>query len=158
MRKLRATAYLLVLIGSAAGQNSAPGHDVPKDVVWTWSSNCGAEDQLGIEVRLKGKVIYRGTLAICRGSRETENGEAEFYFPGGHIFQGVYRTRQTEKIEGNIWQAGAEPDAIILGISFATKHQILLNTLYIAKPDIQASSEIDKGIVVKSFPMPRQHG
>jgi hypothetical protein len=158
MRKLCAAGYLLMLLGTAGGQAAAPRRDVSDDIVWTWSSKCSAVHQLGIEMRLKSKIIYRGALAVCRGNRQAEDGTAEFYFPGGHTFQGEYRTRPTQKIEGNIWQAGGESDAIILGISFATKDRILLNTVFIAKPDTEASSEIDKDIVVRSFRLLRQHG
>jgi hypothetical protein len=111
---------------------------------------------LGVAVLLKGKVIYRHSIAICLRDRSAEGGRLEFYFKGGHRFQGEYPTSPTQMIEGDLWQAGGDPDAIILGISFATKNQILLNTLHIAKPDHSASSEIDAGIVVKTFPIPKQ--
>jgi len=76
----------------------------------------------------------------------------KFYFAGGHLFQGEYRTHSTDTIEGDIWQAGGEEDALILGVSFSTKKQVLLNTLHIARPDKQSSSELDTGIFITSDP------
>lgn len=105
-------------------------------------------------VRLASKVLYKGVLPICRGSRDAENGRAEFHFAGGHLFQSKYRTHSTDSIEGDIWQAGGELDALILGISFDTKNQILLNTLHIAKPDMQTSSELNKNIFITTYPVP----
>jgi len=78
----------------------------------------------------------------------------EFHFASGHTFQHEYRTRSTDSIEGDIWQAGGEPDALILGISFDTSKQILLNTLHIARPDKQTSSELDKGLLIITYPVP----
>ncbi len=111
-----------------------------RDVVWTWSKRCNDDHKLGVTVRLDRKVLYRGVLPICRGSRDAEDGRVEFHFAGGHTFQGEYRTRSTDSIEGDIWQAGGEPDALILGISFDAGKQILLNTIHIAKPEKQTSS------------------
>jgi hypothetical protein len=83
----------------------------------------------------------------------------EFHFAGGHTFQGEYITRSTDSIEGDIWQAGGEPDALILGISLidtGTHKQVLLNTLHIARPEKQTSSELDKGLSVTTYPLPVQ--
>ncbi|MBZ5782256.1 hypothetical protein, partial [Klebsiella aerogenes] len=68
---------------------------------------------------------------------------------------GEYHTTSTQTIEGNIWQAGADPGDLILGVSFATKNQVLLNTIHIARPGSASSSEVDRGIVVRTFPIPR---
>ena len=110
------------------------------EAVWTWSKQCGDNHELGVTVRLQRKVLYRGILPICHGSREAEDGRVEFHFSGGHRFQGEYRTRPTDSIEGDIWQAGGESDALILGVSFDSTRQILLNTLHVARPDKPTSS------------------
>ena len=69
-------------------------------------------------------------------------------------FQNEYRTRSTDSIEEDIWEAGGEPDALILGISFDTGKQILLNTLHIARLDKQMSSELDNGLFITTYPVP----
>ena len=69
---------------------------------------------------------------------------------------GEYRTVHTQTIEGNVWQAGSDPDELLLGISFSTKNQVLLNTIHIAKPGRVSSSEVDRGIVVRTFPILRK--
>jgi hypothetical protein len=125
----------------------------PPDTVWTWSQQCGNHHKLGVTVRLGPRVLYRGVLLICRGSRDAENGRAAFRFAGGHFFQGEYRTHSTDSIEGDIWQAGAESDSLILGISFDTGRQILLNTLHCARLDRQTSSKLDKGLFITTYPI-----
>ena len=143
----------MFLTATAVAQQPTSRPRTP-EVVWTWSKHCRENHKLGVTVRLDRKVLYRGVLAICRGSRAAEDGQVEFHFAGGHVFQGEYRTHSTDSIEGNIWQAGGEPDALILGISFDTKNQALLNTLHIARPNRQTSSELDKGLFITTYPVP----
>jgi hypothetical protein len=142
---------LLIAVPSLAQQpTSLPEKS---DVVWTWSKRCNGDHKLGVTVRLDSKVLYRGVLPICRGSRDAEDGRVEFHFIGGHSFQGEYHTRSTDSIEGDIWQAGGEPDALILGISFDAGKQILLNTVHVAKPEKQASSTLDKVFFITTYPV-----
>jgi hypothetical protein len=148
--------FVTMLLTTAAVPQQPTFPSETADIVWTWSKQCIGKQELEVTVRLQRKVLYRGVLPICRGSRDAEDGRVEFHFAGGHVFQGEYRTRSTDSIEGNIWQAGGEPDALILGISFDTNNQILLNTLHIAKPDSQTSSELDKGLFITTYPVPVQ--
>ncbi len=145
--------FFAVLLAVPAVAQQTPSSPESPEVVWTWSKQCNGNLKLGVTVLLERKVLYRGVLPICRGGRKTEDGRATFHFAGGHLFQGVYSTRSTDSIEGGIWQAGGEPNALILGISLDTKKQVLLNTLYIAKPDRQTSSELDKGLSITTHPL-----
>lgn len=141
------------LLGGLAVAQEPSSHPETREVVWTLSNKCNGDHKLGVTVRLDRKVLYRGVLPICRGSRDAEDGRVEFHFVGGHTFQGEYRTRSTDSIEGDIWQAGGDPDALILGISFDTDRQILLNTLHIARPEKQSSSKLDKGLFITTYPL-----
>jgi len=112
LRKIIAKCTLFSLAvfvaAPAVAQPSSASSD--SDVVWTWSKRCDDDHRLGVRVLLDGKVLYRGVLPICRGSRDEEDGRLEFHFHGGHSFQGEYRTRTTDSIEGDIWQASGEAD------------------------------------------------
>lgn len=145
--------FATLAAASAVAQQAQPRPETP-DVVWTWSKRCNGDHKLGVTIRLDRKVLYSGTLMICRGSRDAEDGRAEFHFAGGHTFQGKYRTNSTDSIEGDIWEAGGDPDDLILGISFDTGKQILLNTLHIARPGKQTSSELDPGLFITTYPVP----
>jgi len=129
-------------------------HPETGEVVWTWSSRCNGDYNLGVTVHLNHKVLYQGAVPICQGSRDAEDGRVEFHFVGSHTFQRQYRTHPTDSIEGDIWQASGERDALVLGISFETKKQVVLNTLHIARPTKRSSSEIDKGLFVTTYPVP----
>lgn len=116
---------------------------------------------MGVEALLDGKVVYRSSFPICKTIDASEMADRQqrilaFHFKGGHLCQGEYHTTSAQTIEGNIWQAGADPDDLILGVSFATKNQVVLNTIHIARPDSASTSEVDRGIVVKTFPVRRR--
>lgn len=145
--------FLALLAATSAVAQQTPPRPETHDVVWIWSKRCNGDHKLGVTIRHDRKVLYIGTLKICRGGRDEEDGRAEFYFPGGHTFQGEYRTGSTDRIEGDIWEAGGDPDDLILGISFCTGKQILLNTLHIARPGMQTSSELDTGLFITTYPV-----
>jgi hypothetical protein len=146
--------FFAVLVAVPAVAQQASTRPEKPDVVWTWSKRCNGNLQLGVTLRLDHKVLYRGALPICLGNRDAEDGRVEIHFAGGHTFQGEYRTRSTDSIEGDIWQAGGESDALVLGISFDTGKQIVLNTLHVARPEKQTSSELDKGLSITTYPVP----
>jgi hypothetical protein len=145
--------FAALFAAPAIAQESSSRPKTP-EFMWTWSKQCDGKHELGVTVRLERKVLYRGIISICHGNRDAEDGRVEFHFSGGHLFQGEYLTRSTDAIEGKIWQASGESDALILGISFDTKKQVLLNTLHIAKPDKQTSSELDKSLFITTYPVP----
>lgn len=148
-------AVLLCAIGFASSgvAQKRPSRASSPEIVWVWSPECHADQRLGVTVRLEGKVIYKNALPICRGARSAEAGRADFHIHGGHIFQGQYRTRASDPVEGDIWQAGGEQDGLILGVSFETKRQVLLNTLHVANPNKQTSSELDRGLSITTYPV-----
>jgi hypothetical protein len=109
-------------------------------------------------VLLDGKAIYRSRFLVCRNNGPTATAEEQklvFHFKGGHVFQGEYRSFPTQTIAANIWQAGADPDALLLGVMFVSD-RVLLNTMHVAKPDSASASEVDRGIVLRTFPLNRK--
>ncbi len=130
-----------------------PGAKQGTDSVWTWSAQCNTNQQLRVAVRLGSKLLYEGLLPICRGNRDAENGSADFYFSSDRVFGGQYRARRRDSIECDIWQAGGEKNALVLGISLATRKQVMLNTLHIASPDKKTSTELDNGLYITTTPV-----
>ncbi len=129
-----------------------------RETLWTWFGNCNEDRKMTLELLMNGKAIYRSSFPICPisdPSKETKKTIA-FSIKGGHVFQGEYHTAQTQMIEGNIWQAGADPGAILLGISFSTTNQVLLNTVHLARQGAVCTTEIDRGIVIRTFPLDRK--
>jgi hypothetical protein len=143
---------ILILTPVLPSQDSGGQEPLP-----IWFDNCAvAPGKLGITILINEKTIYRSSFPVCESKeRPKERKVVAFTFRGGHTFQGEYRTKPTQIVEGNIWQAGTDPDAIWLGISFATNNQSLLNTLHYAKPNRESSTLIDKDVVVRTFPLKR---
>jgi hypothetical protein len=127
--------------------------------VWFWSGDCPKPTIMGVQVLLEGKSIYHSRFRACQMNRTDANTEREqkvrtsFRFSGGHSFQGTYQTAKTETIEGSIWQAGADPDDILLGVSFLAHDQVLLNTIHIVRPNKATESNLDAGLVIKTYPV-----
>ena len=163
MHRLRfLTALILVIAPSLL--SSQESYAVPKRL-WSWFGDCSQKKYLGIEVALSRKVIYRSSFPVCPinddsekvkdllSARGTPGRELVFSFKGGHVFQGENRTTPTQIIEANVWQSGTDPGVILLGLSFSTKKQVLLNTIHVAPLDKAFTSEIDPGLTVRTFPI-----
>jgi hypothetical protein len=125
-------------------------------VAWHWFQSCGGRARkLGLVVLLDGQAVYRSEFPVCRNSESTPGRKLVFHIKGGHVFRGDYRTSPTQTIEVNIWQAGADPDALRLGVRF-TSDRVLVNTTHIAKPESTSVSQPERGIEVRTFPLPRK--
>jgi hypothetical protein len=128
---------------------------------WYWPGGvCDGCRKLGLEVLLNGSSLYRGSFSLrcmerAKASPKDVAGRLAFSFKGGHNFQHKYRTAPKETIEVTIWQAGAEPDGLVLGLTFATKDQIVLNTLHFAAADRNSEMLLDRGLLVRTCPLPR---
>jgi hypothetical protein len=131
------------------------------DLAWYWiQGDCGGCKKLRLELVLDGKSLYRCSFNIRRMERAAAGSKQPartlvFSFNGGHNFQGEYRTTPQETIEANIWQAGAEPDGLLLGVSFVTKHQIVLNTVHFAASDRSSEMPLDRGLLIRTYLEPR---
>lgn len=129
------------------------------DRLWFWFGDCPNPKQMQVEIVVDGQAVYRSRFHACRLARSQQVDEAEqktmyqFYFSGGHTWQDEYHTSKSDKIEGIIWEAGADPDDIVLGVSFATDKQILLNTVHIVKPGTPTQARLDRGVLIKTYPI-----
>jgi len=139
---------------SASPRQTLSQTQATEEPVWGWFQNCPKDKALGIEVKRNGIIIFHSSFPICKMPRaDHEMKILAFSFKGEQDYLAEYHTSPTENIEGNIWLAGGDSDALILGVSFSTKKKILLNTLHVAKPNEISTSEIDRGIVIRTFPL-----
>ena len=143
---------LVLTSGTAFSQASISS---PDEVVWHWFGDCRNGKTMGAEVILGGKRIYATSFSICpmrRTQIEAEKRILEFYFEvPARIFGEEFKAIGTQRIEGNIWEAGSERDAIVLGVSFSTRDRVLLNTLHFAYADRASEAELAKALVIKTI-------
>lgn len=134
----------------------------PSEPLWSWFGNCRDKKYMGFELLMNGAMVHKISFPVCPikdVSEEPHNKVVAFFFKGGYVFQGKYHTKPTQKIEGNIWQAGADNGEILFGVSFSApgRHgQTLLNIIHIADAYKESSTEIDDGLIVHTFPIANQ--
>src|SRR5262249_21986459 len=161
--------FVVLIMVIAQPLLSSQEHPIAPKRIWSWFGDCGQKRYMRLEVVLSRKIIYRSSFPLCpiadyskkvedllsaRGAREPK---LVFSFKSGHVFQGKYHTTPTQTIEGNVWQAGTDPGVIMLGITFSTKKQVLLNTIHVADVDKASVYEIDPGLTVRTFPISQKH-
>jgi hypothetical protein len=157
----RSMLPLLLAILLAVG--FLPGAQAQEGPVWFWFATCGGP-AMNLEVRLDGRTIYKSTLPLCRASRKSveSQGEAarvQFYFrPRRAIKWSGYRhvaetTRPGQAIEADLWQAGADPNDLLIGISFSSSSRIYMNTVLVAHPGRRDETTVAKGLVVTTYPV-----
>lgn len=129
---------------------------------WYWFAACGGP-AMTLEVQLHGQLLFRSTFPICMaepgGAAEQGTlGRQEFYFhperniewKGGGDDNIV--SELNSSVEGNIWLAGSESYALLIGIAFSDGQRILMNTIHIAKPDTRSETRITDELTVSTFP------
>jgi hypothetical protein len=116
-----------------------------------------------IEVRLDEDTLYKGSFPSCRASRSSSHSQGqasrlEFSFrPERAIVWQGYReeddtTASNDRLECQLWQAGADADAMVLGVTFSDGRKIFMNTLHIMKPGERTESEVADGLVLITHP------
>ena len=118
----------ILLLTSAAALSSDTA--APEEVYLWFCDPRESSGILKIEVRFRDHLVDLSQATYCkRNTRSRPPEEARsihFYFP--HI-ESVSSDRESF-IRGDIWQAGAEKDAVLLGVSFVSNGTILVNTLH----------------------------
>jgi hypothetical protein len=134
---------------------SAPSSNQEDTVVWHWFSQCSDAKQITVEVTQDSKIIYTSSFPICHVRRNDimpEPKQRLLSFVLDSKKNRYFGVKKSAQLKGNIWEAGADPDAIILGVSFDTKEQVFLNSIFILYPDKPSQSGLVKGLVIKTFP------
>jgi hypothetical protein len=159
------TALLLATSTSApspARDRAARTVAAPRDTVWFWFAACGGPT-MTLEVRLDNTPVYTTSFPVCHADRSSalsqgQQGQAGFSFePHRLLVWTGYRdetdtTRIHQVIDGDLWQAGADPGALLLGVSFAAANRIVMNTIHIVRPGASDTTRIAPGLVVLSYP------
>lgn len=121
---------------------------------------CNAASGIDLTINLDGTPVYQGVLAACPDSVPDSLRErvtrATFVFRSARpLSWDDVRTPAGETIEGNVWRAGADSDAVLIGISFVGQDRVLLNTIHIAALDTSTSFSLGAGITSVTLPNTR---
>ena len=132
--------------------------------VWSWFATCGGP-AMAIEVRLDGATVCKAEFPVCRADRESVESQGQrigkIRFSVSPLRSIVWRgyrdataiTKAGQVLEADLWQAGADPDDFLIGVSFSDHNAIYMNTIHIAHPTRRDESEIAKGLTVVTYPL-----
>jgi hypothetical protein len=120
---------------------------------------CRADSGIDLTVFLDSTRVYHGVLAACPdllpdSLRERYTRAVFFFRPARSLMWDEVRTRSRERIEGNVWRAGTDSDAVLIGISFVARDIVLLNTIHIAALD--TSTAFPLGVGLRSVTLPNK--
>lgn len=148
------TTTLLVGVCLAA----TPVQSQERDRVWVWNPRCSTANNVGLRVRLDGRLIYSTTLPLCRWERRFETGKASFAFatPRPLVWHGYRGDNDTSPagttLEVDFWQAGGESDSIELGYSVEAADGVHLNSLHSLSPATKTTSTMALGLILETLP------
>jgi len=149
-----------LLVSTATANPAIASQEGP---VWFWFGTCSGT-ALKLEVKFDQKLVYQSSFPICHSERANipdiiSKKELDFVFrsPRAITWEG-YRdvdniTGPNQKLYGQIWLAGSDPDDLVLGIAFTSGKDIYMNTIHVAYPNRKAGTEIETGLVVITEPV-----
>ncbi len=158
MRRERVVIAFVILFLAGAAKAAEEGP------VWFWFATCSGP-VMGIEVRFDKATIVKVAVPLCqadRGSADNQGqrvGKIRFSFrPTRAIVWEGYRetdnkTKAGQLLDGDIWQAGADPGVLLVGVSFADAHFIYMNTIHIAHPAQPDETKIADGLTILTYPI-----
>lgn len=162
--------FVLVCGSQPMVSHAEPRVSQPEELVWQWFDRCSPKQTMRVNVHLDGKPLYAGSFPACAMRRadmlnESEQRILRFSFRGKTaLFGEEFRALGIQEIEGNIWRAGGERDAFLLGVSFATTDRVLLNSVHVAEARKASRTTLVGGLVIRTSsvraaadgPIPRQ--
>jgi hypothetical protein len=130
------------------------------DTVWAWFTRCRQPRNVALDVRLDLRLVYHSSFPICRVERKLEpQKRLEFSFkaPKAIVWKG-YRSDEGDTtvahtdFKVSIWQAGGDPDDLLLGIGVSAADGLHMNTILIVWPDKANLDQLADGLSVTSRP------
>jgi hypothetical protein len=131
--------------------------------LWFWLEERGGPS-LRLDVEVDQRRIRSATVPLCRRLRSevpdhrTAALRLQTAVPRPIEWRGyrddIERTAAGELLEVEIWEAGAEEGALILGVVVSTSEGILAHTHLVADPAAPAKVSLAEGIVLRSAPVP----
>jgi hypothetical protein len=144
-------------LGASAAVDSAAADDYGR---WYWFANCGGPT-VTLEVRFERRVLHTETIPTCRarGDSEAAKGQEKrisFTFLAERAMTWTGYLASGESLESpasamltvDIWEAGADPDAMLLGVTVMGERQIYMNTGFAVRPGEQSILGLGKDMVV----------
>jgi hypothetical protein len=124
-------------------------------LVWHWYGECAGARKVETEVIFHGRKVYTASFSLChvtRGSITPEEPQRVLSFKLRGVHERLFGAPRRALLEGNIWEAGADDDAVILGVSFSSPNRVWLNSLHILDPDKASETLFAPGLIFRTRP------
>ncbi|HXK21147.1 MAG TPA: hypothetical protein VMS55_00575 [Myxococcota bacterium] len=156
MSRVGRVLFALLAATSAARASADEG------TVWFWFATCSGPE-MRIAVSLDSVTLYKSSFPICQAKRASassqgQKAKVQFTFrPARDIEWHGYRTKATRTQEQQpltcrLWQAGADPNDLLIGVGLDDANGIHMNTIHVAKRMERSRSEIARGLVIETYP------
>jgi hypothetical protein len=125
------------------------------DVVWHWYAHCTSAKQIETDIIFHRRKIYSVVFPVChmsRGAIIPENTQRTLIFEISDRRESLFGERLGEHLEGNIWEAGEDEDAVLLGVSIAGPKRIWCNTIHVLDPGKPSEMFLAKGLLIRTRP------
>ena len=137
---------------------------------WFWFASCDGSDSLTLRVLLDNGALYTRRFKICRLSRDSATDRLQsktslafsFHAPRRLVWWG-YRAEEEQAettatamaFEMQMWEAGADPDALLIGVVAGAHDGLHMNTIHIAHPGASDTTEVADGLLIVTAPSGR---
>jgi hypothetical protein len=155
-RRLARAGKLVTFVGILVATRL---HSQEQDTVWVWDPVCHNACFVAIRVRLDGAAIYRDSIPVCRAERRLEKGKSSFRFTSrrpvvwyGYRNDAGDTTAANTPFEIDLWQAGGDTDAILLGVSAVASDGIHMNTIHVLTLTKPSETTLAPGLVLETSP------
>ena len=154
---------LALAIALVAGAPGVTVNQPAEGPVWSWFATC-AGPVLMVDLMVDQTSVLEATVPICHQERGGSAGQGQsagqiqFTFrPKRSIVWSGYRehddvTAANAPLEAVIWQAGSDPDDLIIGITVADAKKNVMHALHMASPNVETSTTLAKGVVLRTHP------
>src|SRR5262245_38386786 len=133
---VRLSAVLLFAVVSGVAQTR-------EGPVWFWFATCDGP-VMTLEVQLDQATLFHSTIPLCRSARDASASQGQsrgrIQFPvrpprslqwEGYRDPGD-RTRANQTLTMDLWQAAADPNALLISIGVRDDRRSYMNTIHIA--------------------------
>jgi hypothetical protein len=162
VRSVLVASFVLIPRPVAPSALRAQDHDV----VWVWNARCHDPTIIAIRVRFDRTPIYRSSIPICHWDRLSERGRASFRFtPRRPLVWYGYRSDEGDStpdvgdttaantaFEIDLWQAGGDTDAILLGFQAVASDGLHMNSIHLLWPTKPSATTMAPGLVLETWP------
>jgi hypothetical protein len=156
------TRGAVVAIGAACfvcGARALPAQ--ARDTVWVWSAACLSPHSMQLTAQLDRRTIYSATFPACRAERHEQNPSAGMSFPlvsprrlmwYGYRSDAGESTAAGKHLTVELWQAGGDPEDMLLGVLVQDDSVRYMNTILILDPHRQTVDRLTPGLVIRMGP------